>query len=244
MASDEERARWLERVRRSLEDAGHHVTLVTGGVVPRFAYTLGLTEIAGHEAVLAGATSLTGRDVKQVLAQSADVARAGELAPGSKLDIEGLGTFAVGSVDQWWSEALVLGALTLYGKPTSAVQLVPEGDLRTIDVPDLSRRWDPELEPVWRWLRTPWPYEIAPESVSVTNLDALRGAPVSEAARWEPTEWELFAGAGPDVPRNEIRVVPLATLLAFDPSLEAVTRLDPGQALRRVPPGPWERWGE
>lgn len=236
--------RWLERVRASIAGAGHHVTLVSGGTVPRFAYTLGLSDVAGHEAVLAGTTSLSGRDVKQVLDRAAGAASDGALVPGAKLDAGPNGTFTVGTVDRRWSEALVLGAITLYGEPAAAVQLVPEGDARTIDVPDLSRRWDPETEPVWRWLHAPWPYDISPRSVALTNLDALRGAPVSEAARWEPTEWELFAGAGPDVPREEVRVVPLATLLAFDPSLDAVTRLEPGHALRRVPPGPWEPWGE
>jgi hypothetical protein len=61
---------------------------------------------------------------------------------------------------------------------------------------------------------------------------------VTEASRWEETEREIFAGAGPDTPDDEVRVVPLATLLGYDASLEPVTRLEVSGAIRRFPHGP------
>jgi hypothetical protein len=88
----------------------------------------------------------------------------------------------------------------------------------------------------------PWPFDASPHSIAVTNLDALRGDPVTEASRWEETEWELFAGVGPDIPEDDVRVVPLATLLGYDESLEPVTQLRVPGAIRRFPGGPWADW--
>ena len=76
-----------------------------------------------------------------------------------------------------------------------------------------------------------------------TNLDALRGERITEASRWEDDQWELFAGAGPDVPQSEIRVIPLATLIAMDPSLDAVTSLKVGESLwRNTSEVRWHHW--
>lgn len=62
---------------------------------------------------------------------------------------------------------------------------------------------------------------------------ALRGAPITEAARWEPDQWELFAGPGPDVRKEDVRAIPLGTLIGVDPSLDEVVRMDVGRALWR-----------
>jgi hypothetical protein len=76
----------------------------------------------------------------------------------------------------------------------------------------------------------------------MTNLDALRGAPITEACRWEEDEWEMFAGAGPDVAEEDARLVPLGCLLASDPSLAAVVDLEVGKGLWREPGGAWVPW--
>ena len=46
------------------------------------------------------------------------------------------------------------------------------------------------------------------------TLQPFAGAETTEAARWEEGYWEIFAGAGPDVPKDEIRDVSIGTLLA------------------------------
>ena len=130
------------------------------------------------------------------------------------------------------------------GASVSALQIMPDEDHRTIDVPALERPWSAAAEPVWQWLREPWSYPVPRNSFATTHLDALRGERITEAARWEDEQWELFAGAGPDVPLDEVRVVPLGTLLAVDPALDAVTRLDVGRALwRDADDGDWNHWG-
>lgn len=56
-------------------------------------------------------------------------------------------------------------------------------------------------------------------------------------------EWELFAGAGPDVKPEDVRVVPLGMLLGADESLGDVMNLEVGEALwRDSSGGPWQRW--
>jgi hypothetical protein len=165
--------------------------------------------------------------------------------PDSSLAVDGVGSFQVGRVHHSWAKELLLGAFDFYGRDdVAALQLVPEAEAWTIDVPDLSAPWSGASEPVWRWLKEPWGLDVSPMSTAVTNLAALRGEPISQAARWEETDWEIFAGAGPDVLNEDMRVVPLATLLGFDPSLEPVTQLEVGSAIRREPPGPWEPWGK
>ena len=240
--AESERRPVIERIRSNIASSGHHVTLVQGGPSPRFAYTVGLSDPVGHEVILAGGISLLGDAVKQALDQAVAAGRQGSLAAG--LIVDGVGSFRVRPVHPSWAEELLLGAFDFYDRDVEAVQLVPEGKGRTIDVPDLSVPWSAEGEPIWRWLKEEWTYDFLPTSVAVTNLEAMRGQLISEAARWEEADWEMFAGPGPDVPHEDMRVVPLATLLGFDPSLEPVTRLEVGRALRRVPPGPWERWGK
>lgn len=70
-------------------------------------------------------------------------------------------------------------------------------------------------------------------STAATDLAALRGDRVTEAARWEEGYWELTAGEGPNVPEDEVRIVPLGTLLAADPSLMPVVSLPVGGGLIR-----------
>jgi hypothetical protein len=222
------RAEWLEQIRGNIARFGHHVTLVQGGLVPRFAYTIGLSEReGGQELVLAGANALSAEEVTAAL----NAAAAGQ-ADG----------FELRPVHPSWSERLLLGVHDLYsGREVAAQQMVPPAELVTVDVPDLSQPYG--HDPVWRWVEEPWPFAVPKDAVAVTNLDALRGRPVTEAARWEEDQWELFHGSGPDTPPDDIRVVPLATLLGGDATLEAVVGLDVGTALRREPGGDWERWG-
>ena len=237
----DDRAQMLDRIRESIASVGHHVTLVQGGIVPRFAYTIGLSDRGdAPELVLAGTSTLSGAEVKTVLDAVAPRAAAPE---GEPIVVEGVGSFALAPADPTWARRLLLGVFDFYGgRDVPVGQVVPLGDLWTVDVPDLSRPFG--SEPVWRWLEEPWPYEVPESSVTATNLDALRGHPVTEAARWEDDEWEMFHGSGPDTPEADVRFVPLATLLGFDPTLDAVARLDVGRAIQREAGGEWEAWGE
>jgi hypothetical protein len=62
--------------------------------------------------------------------------------------------------------------------------------------------------------------------------------------RWEEDEWELFSGPGPDIPKDELRVVPLGTLIASDSSLDRIVKLSVGTGLRREGMSEWHPWGK
>ncbi|HEY8714877.1 MAG TPA: hypothetical protein VIM00_05820, partial [Candidatus Acidoferrum sp.] len=134
-------------------------------------------------------------------------------------------------------------ALHFYGvKQVRAFQLRPDAAHWTNDVPDMCQPWNPVTASSWRWMHEEWTYPIPLRSVGITNLKALRGERVTEAARWEEDEWEIFAGAGPDVPKEDIRVVPLGVLLASDDSMLPVVNLAVGDALWRDAKSDWHRW--
>jgi hypothetical protein len=237
------RDRWFSMVRANIAKTGHHVTHVGSGSVPRFVYTIGLSESVGHEFVFAGAATLSMHDVGHAIDVVVTRNRSTPLAAGNLVRIDEVDEVQLGAVDDSWARKLLLGASQHYGqRDLRALQIIPPPGVRTIDVPDLSRPYSPDTEPVWQWLTEPWHFAVSEKAVAVTHLDALHGAPICEAARWEEDQWELFAGAGPDVQKDNVRIVPLATLLGFDSSLEPVADLPIGHALWRTPPGPWQRW--
>jgi hypothetical protein len=241
--SELDRKSALKLIRKNIDQYGHHIYIVQGkSALPRFAYSIGLTERIGVELILAGASMYYADDVTGLINAIAQ-----SLQGQSNLSafaVNSLGSFTLRAVDSSWANELMLGAVDFYGKSVSALQIVPDHDHWTLDIPNLENVWSATAEPVWQWLHAPWNFSIPSKSVATTNLGALRGERVTEAARWEEEQWELFAGAGPDVPQDEIRVVPLGTLLGIDVSVEAVTLLRIGQALwRDAPGGDWNRWG-
>jgi hypothetical protein len=139
----------------------------------------------------------------------------------------------------------MLGAFDYYQKrEIPALQIIPDKEHWTIDVPDMTAPWSATLEPVWRWQREVWTYPVPKEATATTDLAALRGKRVTEAVRWEEDHWELFAGAGPDVSKDELRVVLLGTLVAADPSLMAVINLEVGAGLWRDDISEWHPWAK
>lgn len=129
----------------------------------------------------------------------------------------------------------MLGALDYYSvAELPALQILPDQLHWTRDIPDLTLPRNTDSEPVWCWLDQDWELSVPEQTTVVTNLDALKGASITEAARCEEY-WEMFAGAGPDVPKNEIREVPLGTLLGIDHTLYQVADLHVGEGLWRDP---------
>lgn len=234
----------LARIRSNILQHGHHVYVVRGQQPPRFTYSIGLSPVAGAELVMAGASVYSTDEVKRIVDEIAASTKR-PFAGGARVDLGPLGTFRLGAVDASWVSLLLLGALDYYGqKQVPALQIVPDDQHWTLDIPDLSKPWRADAEPAWSWLQVPWPHPVPDTAVAITNLDALRGRPVTEVMRWEENQWEMFAGAGPDVPRSEIREVPLGTLLALDPSLAAVVGLRVGKGLWRDRADlVWHDWG-
>jgi hypothetical protein len=243
MASEAQLRRALEHIRENITRYGLHVYVVISDVTPRFAYTIGLSESVGVELILAGAVFYMKDEVLQIIE-----AIASELKTAHErrtFEVTGLGSFSLRQVHATWAAEFILGAFDYYQKrDIEALQIVPDEVHWTLDVPDMTAPWSATEEPVWRWLREPWTFPVPKDSTALTDLAALQGEPVTEAARWEEDYWELFAGCGPDVPKDEQRVVALGTLVAADPSLAAVMKLEVGAALWRDGHSEWLPWGK
>jgi hypothetical protein len=63
-----------------------------------------------------------------------------------------------------------------------ALQIVPDDSHWTVDVPDLSAPWSPSAAPGWQWRHEEWTFPVPRDSMALTNLDALRGKRITEAA--------------------------------------------------------------
>jgi hypothetical protein len=234
-------------MRSNIERHGCHIYNVMGGESPRYAYTVGLRERFGMEVVLAGLVTMpvsTAARLLNTLTGLLQQQRPEEIS----VTVEGFGKFTLLQTDPSWNDRLLLGCYDYYQTDkVRAWQLVPvDEETRTIDVPDMTRPFSPEHHAVWRWLDGGWPHAIPATVQVVTNLDALLGYAVSELMRWEELEWEMFSGPGPDVPEDQMHVVPLATLLAFDSSLSPALEIPVGSGLFREfeedVPGRWQPW--
>ena len=242
MTQSNQRKRALEDIRQNIERFGHHIYLVAGdGQTPRFAYTIGDSESIGFELILAGAIFYMKDDVLKII--NGILAQIKAQPDRDAFKVDGQGSFTLRDVHSSWARELLLGAFDYYREREIRVrQIVPEKAHWTIDVPDMRTAWNAEKEPVWQWLREPWGYAVPEKSTAVTNLAALRGSRTTEAVRWEEDYWEIFAGAGPDVPKKELRVVPLGTLMATDASLARVMSLEIGAGVWRDADSDWHSW--
>jgi hypothetical protein len=241
MISEEQRKRALNDIRENIARSGQHIYMVMGETTPRFAYTIGVSEPTGVELILAGAIFYMRDEVERIILKTAAHLKASR--GREPLEVAGLGSFTLREVDSSWAKELMLGVFDYYRKKDiSALQIVPDQDHWTIDVPNMSVPRSASQEPVWKWLREPWTYPVRKDSTAVTDLAALRGDRVTEACRWEEDEWELFAGAGPDIAKDEMRMVALGTLLAVDPTLEPIVGLAIGTGLRRDEVSEWQPW--
>jgi hypothetical protein len=129
-------------------------------------------------------------------------------------------------------------------KTIQAYQIVPDEAHWTIDVLDMTQPLSPVLAPAWRWLHEEWTYPVPKKSVAVTDLGVLRGERITEVMRWEEDEWKIFAGARPDIPETEKRVVPLGILLAADSPLVPAVDLPIGAGFWRDAESEWHPWGK
>lgn len=234
----------LKRIRSNIERSGYHIHVVAGGPVPRFCYTIGISTLSNYELVFAGGGFFGTGEVKHILDSVVSQGETG-LSDGRAIEVAPWGAFSLTRAHETWVHHLVLGALDYFGRSEMPVlQVLPSQAHWTCDVPILSKPRDSAAEPAWMWVTEPWNYDVPKTSMAVTNLGALRAELVTEVVRWEEDEWEMFAGAGPDVPREEIRRVPLGTLLAIDPSLKSATELEIGKGLwREQGDVAWHAWG-
>jgi hypothetical protein len=238
------KAEALEKIRQNIFTYGHHVYLVGGGPDPRFVYTIGLSEAVGFELIFAGGTFYHAKEAFEIIERLASILK--DTSNGSQTEhaLGDMGTFSLREAHPSWSSKLIWGAMDYYKLPSvPALQIVPDAEHFTIDVPNLSQAWSETAEPIWQWLEKPWDLPVPQNTMVMTDLAALRGEPIIEAVRWEEKDWELFATPYTDLDKKDGRAVPLGTLLGADPSLRPIIDLAVGKALRRDPVElEWHNW--
>lgn len=223
---------FIEKIKKDIKLHGHHITMVTDAIEPNYAYTIGLSEESKFELIFAGGIFYMKEQIFQIINEIAEKIK-NENSIGDNI-ITSFGEFKISKVHHTWAQLMMLGVYRFYNvEEVSVLQIIPSKENFTLDVPDMSKEWNTSLQPVWQWIVKDWNYSIPKNSKVITNLNALKGEPITEVMRWEPDEWEAFAGPGPDVEENEIRVVSVGTLLGIDKSLEAILKLDIGKGIWR-----------
>ncbi|AOW20770.1 DUF4262 domain-containing protein [Urechidicola croceus] len=235
----------LKEIESNINNYGHHITIVTEGLYPRFAYTIGALDKVNFEIIFAGGIFYSNKEVSKIINIIIEKLEEKKNWVSFKLEIDILGVFTLSEVDSSWSKLLMLGAYDFYNKneiPT--LQIIPDINHYTFDIPKLKNNFNPSKEPVWKYLVDEWDYSVAKNVTVVTNLDALFGQPITEVMRWEEDEWEMFSGAGPDVEKEEIRIVPIGLLLGLDNSISQALKLDIGKGMWRDKSDmKWNKWG-
>lgn len=234
-----------ELIQSNIYRQGYHVTVVGGGIQPRFAYTIGLFSQMNFELVFPGGVYYSKDEVLQIFSTIIDNFKMNGGNSGQKIVIDSLGEFSFLLADPTWSKLMLLGVFDYYSKTDIPVyQIVPDASHFTYDIPDMSIKWSVLTQPVWQWLDCKWKYKVPGKSQVTTNLEALKGAAITELMRWEEDEWEMFAGSGPDIEEKDIRVVSLGTMLGIDNTLLPAVDIKIGKGLWRIDNGAeWNDWG-
>src|SRR5690242_11565646 len=182
MVTKTQKKQALDDIRENIARSGHHIYVVSGVSTPRFAYTIGVSESVAVELILAGAIFYMLDDVCTIIN---DIAAQLKVHQDRRVfEVPELGSFALRGVDATWAAEFILGAFDYYqNRQIPALQIVPDKEHWTIDVPDMSVPWNANAEPAWRWLHERWTWPVPETSTATTDLAALRGRRVTEAMR-------------------------------------------------------------
>lgn len=147
----QDRTAALARIRSNITSHGQHVYTVASGPVPRYTYSIGISEVAGIEAelILAGAIFFSAEETAQVVNDIAAQLRRAPYWQDVRFEVAGLGSFFLRPAHASWADSMMLGALDYYAAANvPALQVVPVGERFTRDTPDLGRPWSAQSEPV------------------------------------------------------------------------------------------------
>ena len=232
-------------IQSNIDQYEYHVTVVRGALQPRYAYTIGLIGLFNFELIFAGGIYYLKDDLLQIFNEIVKELKREDYSHDKEVKVGSLGTFSLLCVNPSWSKLMLLGVFDYYKtSDVRAFQIIPDSNHYTLDIPNMSKEWNVSSEPVWQWLVRKWDYGVPENSTVVTNINALLGEAVTEVMRCEDNEWEMFAGAGPEVQKKDMRVVSLGTILGIDRTLLPAINLEIGKGLwRESADSDWNNWG-
>jgi Domain of unknown function (DUF4262) len=240
-----DKKQFLELIQSNIDKYEFHVTTVTSMTPPRYAYTIGLSNLLGFELIFAGGIIFLKDDLSLIFDTIVEELKTEKSMTDRNISVPGLGTFSFSLVDSSWSKQMMLGVFDYYKAiDIVAFQIIPDADHRTLDIPNMSNEWNISSEPVWQWLVREWDFRVPENSTVVTNIDAMLGEAITEVMRWEHDAWEMFAGEGPELEKKDMRVVSLGTIIGIDKTLLPAINLDIGKGLwRDSADSDWNNWG-
>jgi Domain of unknown function (DUF4262) len=240
-----EKKQFLELIQSNIDKYQYHLTTVSSKTEPRYVYTIGLSDLFEFELIFAGGIIFLKDDLSLIFNIIIQELKNEKKTINRKITVGDLGNFSLSTVDSSWIKLMMLGVFDHYKKnDITAFQIMPDLDHYTLDIPKMSNEWTASSEPVWQWLVREWDYDVPKNSTVVTNINALLGESITEVMRCENDEWEMFAGAGPDVAEKDVRVVSLGTILGIDKTLIAAINIDNGKGLwRDSGESEWNNWG-
>jgi hypothetical protein len=199
-----DRRQFLDLIQSNIDKFGYHVTIVNSKIEPRYAYTIGLNSSFKFELIFAGGIYYFQEELFQILNGIVEALKLNKNINGiQNIEVGSLGVFSLAKVDLSWSKLMMLGVFDYYKiSDINVFQIIPDANHYTLDIPNMSNEWRPAAEPIWQWLTREWDYAVPEDSTVTTNIKALLGDAITEVMRWENDEWEIFAGAGPDVKKK------------------------------------------
>jgi hypothetical protein len=90
-----QRSDLLARIKSNIAQTGYHVTVVTGGALPRFAYSIGCTTTLGAEFIFAGGEFYSKNQVKEIIAATISLATTQSGWPDLVVSLGSLGNFSL-----------------------------------------------------------------------------------------------------------------------------------------------------
>ncbi|SMO77598.1 protein of unknown function [Chryseobacterium rhizoplanae] len=236
---------FFKKIKNNIERDGFHITVVQTSENPRFAYTIGNLEKLQFELILAGNENYLYEDILRIFNSIVPKLSKDINTNEFSLDVNGLGIFRLKQIHDSWSKLMMLGVYDYYKvEGFRAYQILPDNKHYTLDIPDMSIEWNAN-NIIWRWLddKIKWNLDVPQDSQIVTEVQVLFGEKITEITRWEENEWEGFTQNGEDVDKDNLRVIPIATLLGIDSSLEPILSLGIEKGLwREDENSEWKSW--
>lgn len=243
----ENREIFKEIIRKHIQEKSFHINVVKSSEIPRYAYTIGNFENYNFELIMGGNENYLYDEI--IIIFNTIISKINKDSELEQLtfNILNLGVFTLSKVKPSWSEKMMLGVYDYYDiKDFNAYQILPDKNHSTLDIPNMSVEWNTEEQPIWKWLDDSivWDLEVPNNSTVTTEVKVLFGKKVTEVMRWEIDDWEAFTQNGTDVNEDDIRIVPIATILGIDNTLLPIVNLQVAKGLWRDSELlEWNDWG-
>ncbi len=235
----------IEKIRSNINSSGFHISAVNQDLTPRFAYTIGLFEILGFELIYAGGMNFLLDDINVIINSIGSSLLSKKNNSKNEFIINKYGLFNLTEVHQSWSKNMLLGAHDYYNVTTiPCFQINPISNNKSLDTPTMNIIYDEKEQTIWSWMTRDFNWNVPKLSKCIINNDILFGAKALEIMRWEEDEWEVFTSNSQTINEEDMRIIPLTTLIGIDITLMRILELEVGKGLiRELPTNEWENWG-